>query len=702
MRPKKKNKKPVPEAKAPESSQVMKRKKEDLIFESVFETACGEFRKNKPFVVRRDGFDLFVGLYMPFENIGGLSAKDKSDESKGSILNLINSGSISVLFNPQLRDEDAVIFIPNRDTVQRMQEFVLLNKADYTICFVDPQTGQLEKTDVHMDLNKIQKYADGGLSIGTDPAVSELLADARLDDEPEVITSPVVDVQESFIRDDDDDEDEPESSSVAAKPTETLSGEVPQAPPDEDFDDPDDEAYGGGDEDEDDSDFTPDDSDQVDDMQEDEIQEQVENQVEQDIIVNPELSVLAAQRRFFNDDLTRELTTAGLDQTLAPQLIFKPLEKRPGGWLDDQMNAMIDLANQELYALHQANIVTVRQKYLDTMAEAYESEMRIISDPSPDPRYAKMQSVRQEHLTKLPAEIDAERQRAAERFEQRVKEAGESARLRAENDYRERYRWTHEEELQAIETKMKAGMDVSYEKSLAELKEILKKEVQVKLDDLDTVQIHACVDLYAELSQKEAAMFEDHKARILAFLEENRQADIARVKALEEEHIRTNKVEVLEKEYAEKVNAMREEFDARVATLNQDIQAMQQRHADDLEVKDREMAKLSVKHKADSEVQQERIDRLLNDITSLDDKKAQEFAGQMNNLIAERDSYSQKYDMLVKFQRKGNRLAAALCAIAILAALAVGAWIGVAMHDRISPPVEVTAQITPGPSDGGA
>ena len=67
-----------------------------LISESVIESAVETMKANTNFVVQKDGEDVFVGMLLKAADIGGLDKKAMRDEDKGSVVELINSGSIAV------------------------------------------------------------------------------------------------------------------------------------------------------------------------------------------------------------------------------------------------------------------------------------------------------------------------------------------------------------------------------------------------------------------------------------------------------------------------------------------------------------------------------------------------------------------------------------------------------------------------------
>ncbi len=655
------------------------RTKEQVIHESVFESAVSLFRQNKPFCVTRDGEELFVGCYLPLSRIGGLDASDKSDETKGTMLNKINSGVISVLYTPALMSEEAIVVIPNKTTLDALGElWSIMEKCVFDFCFVDPTTAQIEKTDVHTGIEELVSIHERNRSVASLPAIAGLIEDAALPEEEHLDTVQSTDgdaPQEDdpdgeYIIDNDDDDDEPTpvAAPIEEPPEDVAEEPVPDGPAaydgdDAPFDDPDYQgAFGDG---------------------EPEPESMPDEVPAGDVDVPYEVMTVTLERRFFNEDLTRTLDTSGLDQSLAALIPFSPLERRPAGsWLDDQVNALIDLANREIYTLHQQNLTTVRQDYLDKMAEAYEREMgSVTTGLDDDPRYAELQRRLDDQQEALPKMISEERKTLEADFERRVMEAGEAAKRTAENSFRERYRPVQEEKLRNVDLEMKAAMDTGFRRAVADLKKTRQDEASVRLDRIDSEMIERCAGDYGKLAEAEVRLWEKHRDAIKAFLEENREADIARVKTLDEEHARSTKLEQVEAEYKARVESLQAEFDARVAGLTADMGQMKARHQEDMEAKDAEYTRRVNEYRADAERHQNRVDELLKTVGEIDEASKRDVAVQVAEMEAERDAANARYDELVRHQRKGNRLMLALCGMSVVVALLIGGLVGMATSD---------------------
>lgn len=656
------------------------RAKEQIIREMVFETAALSFRKNKLFVVKRDGQDLYVGAYMPFEVIGGLSVKDKNDESKGSIINLINSGGMKTLFTAQLAAEDAIIFIPDAETLNLMSEYTLLAEtAVYTLCLIDPGDESIEMTPVKVNWKKMSDMQKNGTSAAT--LLGDFLEDTHLDDEeePQVLEAVAEGDGEDPTLDDQGDEGllGDEGMGGDSVPDEGM----PPDEPEEGFENGDEMPESDGEEPVEfvgaEGDLTGEESEGsgVEEAFTEDAPPEEEPPVEEEpgeVYIDPETASRALARRFFNSDLTRTLDTAGLDQMLEAKAAFRPLEKRAVGWLDEQVNVLIDLANQELFGLHQQNLTVVRQGYLDIMGAAYEEEMRAVTHIEEDERYGGLKKLREAREEELPGLVRQEREKLSEEWENKVKAAGEAARVAAEQTHRERFGRQHEEQLRNVEYELSSGMQIAFEKAVSELRERRRKEAETALDKLDTEQINAAMERYAKLAEAEETLLKKHQEKILAFLAEYRDAEIARINVLAEEQVRNDKIQKLEAEYQNRVASLQKEFDARVSALNQDLEALRVRHAAEMEAKDADTEALQRRHNGEQERLQGRIDKLLEDYAHLDEAKDAQYQARLTETASERDAFERQYDHMASSQKKINGMMVTLIIIGLIASLAVG------------------------------
>lgn len=642
------------------------RKDESVIREMVFETAVSLMKANKLFRVTRDDEDLYVGILMKFSDIGGLSKKDMKDESKGQIITLINSGGIASLFTADLKAKDSIVFIPNKNTLAQMSEFSLLaDDLEYELVLVSAYDETIENTDVFVTLDYLQKChasnrgvadkltkvlepafvpGEDGYQAAAQPVNQEPVSQAPVEfgttyDDPERVFME----EESRDESDDDESDDDESDDFDAP--DNLIGETPA-----DDSGSSDELVG--------SDDTPSEDSQL-------------------VYLGADTSAMALSRKFFNDDMARELDTSALEQAIAGIGQFKALLTRPEDtWLNQQLNAMIDMANRELFALHQQNLDVVRNAYLNAIGSAYIDEMSQVQDYKNDKRYAEIAAKVKEAKAGVDDLIKSERERLKTEWEQKVANAGEVAKINAEQTYRERYQYQYEERLRNVDAEVMAGLQAAENAAIADLKSVRQHEAQVRLDRLDSQKIDEAVKSYQELLTSEVELYARHEAELLQFLDDNREAEIARINVLNSELSRDEKIVQIQAEYKAKADALQADFEARISGLQADIDTARVRHTRDLADKDLAYQSLSAKYDADKAEWKSQIKELTDEVVRVNDSKTREVETRVAEMRAERDSYSQKYDHLVKTQKSTSMLLLALCGVAVLAALMVGIVVG--------------------------
>lgn len=115
---------------------------------------------NTPFVLPASMGYVIPVLPTQDSSFGGLSKRQNKDSNKGNILNLINSDVINSVVTPDLLDDNALGFVPNERTLERMDEYRILRDARYFygVATDDPDTGDVF---VYLVPPKRESSADG-------------------------------------------------------------------------------------------------------------------------------------------------------------------------------------------------------------------------------------------------------------------------------------------------------------------------------------------------------------------------------------------------------------------------------------------------------------------------------------------------------------------------------------------------------------
>ena len=108
--------------------------------ESVWASAESDFKQNKSFVITENGESKYLALLFDTTQIGGLAGKSaRKDESKGSVLEAIRTGRIKTYLRIEMLCDDCILIIPDKETIENMDEFNLFRGVDYVLCTVDSE-----------------------------------------------------------------------------------------------------------------------------------------------------------------------------------------------------------------------------------------------------------------------------------------------------------------------------------------------------------------------------------------------------------------------------------------------------------------------------------------------------------------------------------------------------------------------------------
>lgn len=668
---------------------MVSRAKDDRVLpESVFETMVSVMRRNTKFVVTRDGETYFVGAYLKLADIGGLSKKDMRDESKGAIVNAISAGTMSSIYTAELAKEDAVLFIPNKDTVDFMADFSLLaDTAVYELCLVDPSDESIEHSDVRVSHAILAKIHAGRETVQN--LLGDVLADAHV--EERLSSGP-------FEADEDDGYDEPEDVPGDEPDGDVVpDGDVPETsvpgegePPDEEFVEPPDERDGeaGGsvfDEDDDGS-FDSDAS-----------------AGGGETFVGAEESRAAVNRRFFNPGLERELTADGLDQRLASVLSFKPMDYQSETWLGAKANALISAANQKLAEVHALNLTSVRNSYLSKLQAAYSETMSGVDDLTSDERYADMVgAVERQVGDVVDQRVRDEKARLEEAWNQKLAAIGDQARSAAVQSFMAKYGPSHDAEIRDAEHQIRLAAETRVEQARTNLRNLRLSEAQARMDAIDSQLLDEAFEEYDRLAAEEIELATANQREILGYVEAHRAEEIAHDQVAASQSDHSAAMANLDAEWAAKFNAMKSDFEARISAMTADLSSARERHRAELEQREREMRDAASRHDALIEKKDRRIDQLVSDMAALDGRAEAKYQQQVSNLTAERDLLSTQYHSLMdkseSASRRGLIQSAAVGVVALILGLLVGAFfLG---GGRESPPEPVTppASSVVGPS----
>lgn len=664
-----------PAAKAGKKATKKKSGMAQVLRESVLETVLDDFRNNDKFIQRFDGAPHYVGLFLKAADIGGLDKKSRKDEVKGSIVECINAGRIKVYVSDDLLEEDALVIIPDVVTLAAMEEFGILTDAPYEYCYVD------ENGDIDLTGTSVDYYSVCELAASDDMTVSSVLP---LDNAEEDVDENVDDFLKDALENTaaamtEDLHTEELGESVAAM----MEDDIPSEDAMEDEIPVDDDVEGF-----DDLDEIPD----VDgngpatasavpnmDMGYDPVQaamqeapaEQVENEVPGNWTDE------ALSRKFYSDDLGLEITTEPFDVQFLQGSVFVPFdEHRPDGWLNNHLNEMSRAANVEMAHLHENNLFLMRNRYFRLISMQCERIAKDLDIYDTTTQYGRMKMQmdedRRHALDTVDEQVHRRKDEIEQAWRQKLQEVGMDAAREAQRRYKERYGKIHEADIYNIEGVVKSCIEAEYQDELRELNDRRRTEASSLLDLSIAEVMDEIGDMYVGALEDERVRYQELQNDIAVYLEDNRQADIARVKVLEDDLRQTDRADKILAEQTAKIHAMTEEYTAKRKDLQADVERIRKENDVRIaEMKRDNEDKLARVENEKAQLQQQ-IASLLDDYKELDAKKAQEYESRLSEMRSEIANWEDKCEHVISVHKRSNLMSVFFIVAAVIAALTIG------------------------------
>lgn len=648
---KKKEKKPVVKAKKKKGGM------NQIFHESVWETVLNDLKMNEPFTQVEDGKPKYVGLCLKADDIGGLDKKSKKDEAKGSIIECINSGRIKTYITSELLDENSLVIIPDALTLAAMDEFSLLTDAPYEFCCMH--------LNGDIDLLGVQTtYLEVANLVSDEGHVDELLGD-----EDEDSSSSVMDDDEDVV--DDEDDNEPAAIEVPAVDDTDDVDDIDMV---DDLDDI--EAL------DEDTGFVGQPEVAMDDMSEPEpdpyqaaMEEPPAQQVEDE--VPSEWTTEAVTRKFYSDDLGLEVSTEPFDAQFMSQNLFVPFdENRPDGWLNNQLNEMCRAANVEMNRMHQGNLFLMRERYfrlISMLCDRIQQDLDITSmDTQYGQLYQQLLMDKNDDMSNVEALVSRKKDEIEELWKRKLQEVGMDAARAAQHQYRERYGKQHEAQLFGIEAMVKASVDADFQDGKHELFERRKMEASALLDLGITEVLDEISDMYVSSIEDERIRYEELQRGMQAFLDDNRQADIARTKALSEELRQTNQADRVLAEQTQKIRELTEEYSSKKKELMSDIAAMRDENEKRLRACEDDAKRRVARAEEETQNIQKQFNELLNKYQNLDEMKSHQFEKQLAEKDDEIEAWKDRNHHMEEVHKRNSLLATFLIIAITIAAISIG------------------------------
>lgn len=648
-----------------------------VLHESVVETVMEQgFAQNTDFIYK----GRYVGLFFDTAWIGGLTRKSSKDEAKGSIVENINSGRMYVLITAELMDIECMVIVPDAQTIDCMDEYSILRDVEYPLCYVS-DNGDVEITDIKVTIDKIQSIImDDKRTVaelfGDTPVVSDddsvaqtdFVSDDDNDNYDDDASYDDVDNDTSFFSDDDMLYDESEDEAVDEAVDKTV--DTPFLGSSSDWDDAQtdsavDDNWSGIDYGQSDMEYMDESSDE----------EEEEDEEIEDISQEEYESVM--KRKLYSDDLDLEITTEAFDSQFLHMNSFVPFnESRGAGWINGYLEQMSRDANADMRRLHQDNLLKMRTTYFN-MISLYCSDVAKLLDYTDDKTefgqiYMVINRAHEESMNKLDSVISDKKNVLEKEWQEKLAEVGNAASNAAVQQYRDRHENQYKAALLRVESDEKARVIDEFNDNLRKMHDDRRRMALQKLDMGINSALSEVSRMYQELLDEENARYKEHQKALIDFIDANRKDEVVRSEVLADELAQNERADAVRAEYTAKIQQLTADFEARSKILADELAQTRKQSASVLADKDNEYRDKLRKSSDETATLQARIDNLIEQISHLDEKKDAEYRMRMDDLIGEREAFSQKYDHLVDMQKKGSLLAITFAAVGVITALVIG------------------------------
>lgn len=687
-------------AEAP-GKKAKKRKPHDLLSSVVKESTVGAavalMRENAEFSLPDGRSWLVLGLRT--EDIGGLSMKQKSDEAKGSIIELISADQIHTVATLEMLENETLGIIPSATTLERMEEFSLLKNAPYLwVVMTKTPEGTLAANPVEQTtyaaavdvaegraqiahlLPEVWEWAGGG-NAGTDSDDEPTLAGAAdgAEDPFGVDAASGTDEANPFGPNADLPAEEPvDYAALAAQEFEADVEPVGSA----DF-----------------GEFEKQFADELDDDPVPAAPPAVvaEAPGADDRVVDEAEVRSSIARRFLSSDLDLRVDLEAFETnfaTSAPVVSF-PVDERATDWLGQQVNLLARQANTELAQLHRSNIDELRNFWVSLMSRHTE---QVISDVSPDREgsyYNRLLAAAKmdldERRQKGPEEVAALRQQLVDRYESEAAARGRQAAEQAVGRYKDQNRARLEREIAEVGLTNEQASEEFFDGAKQIILDTRRRDAEARMDLGMTKVMDVVIERQQAHRDAEEELLRRWSAQMTQFLDDNRKNDVARSEALAEELSRSTRIEQLNAEHAAHVEKIRHEQANKVAELDREMNLVREAAIEELSGRERDWNSQLAAEQQKTAAANTRIQDLLSQFNTHSTALEEQYSGQIRALKADKKSAERQMKQAAKVQSRMNKMLVLVVVVLAMAALLVGFIVGTTVGASSAAPVGAAA-----------
>lgn len=527
-----------------------------------------------------------VVLILPFSELGGLttSKADKRNQSKGVLVTAINKGDFEVYYDEKQDELEQIVILANSDSIDTLADFSILKNAEFRWAYFN-EDGEVEETDYVSTMSELIEHRTDlegyfnsifddndndiedsqqqnvlDVSRETTPNVSNELdglselngLSLQTDDveEPVFAQPEITSVDESAATSEDVYE-EPDFGDHSNNDVENYVFDDGNT----DYDEPQFDDYEESYSDEAYADDSFDESLMIDENTVDD--ETVDNIVNQ-VLFSGDLDLNMPADRF------KEIYLMGANDYLIPYY------DEDGSWLTSEVNHLIHSANDDIRRRiisdsDVANAMYVR--LLNDLAvktsEAFDLNKENAYSIEMDTKKMVSDEAKNQALQDFSEYESLQRDEYAKRREAK----GDEAKANAMNVYDQQNIDKFERQLEENRRMRLNKVDSEYADGIVSIKDRRKRDAQVYFESGVAKVLAQLGEYYVAIREAQKDYANQWGDKIINFLDDNRQVDIARVNVMKQQLDEDNRFTKLESEYEAKIKSLSEEYNAQVELL---------------------------------------------------------------------------------------------------------------------------------------
>lgn len=668
-----------------------------VIKESVVGAAIDVMKANPRFAISDNKW---VILLLPADNIGGLSMKQKNDENKGSIIELIRADEITSLATADMLNEDIFGIIPTEHTLERMDEFSILIDAEYLWGIVSTtDDGAGLNIDIYLQDDQPATFEEAKNISDGKWTLADIGIEADDDDSGEAVRRSTQDFapnNDDDINDDDDDLvddfiDDDEATAVDQMMVDNMIDEdepVFEDPVDEDplFEDDVDNT-----EDDDGSVVFEDAEDPFDTEYAEVVEEPdgeevvYEEYVPEDdgIVISREEVIEGLNRRYFADDLNITVSLDNFNTYFQPQdepLQFVANPVSEDDWLGNQLNHLTARANDELANLRRMHIDEARKLYLDLMSKHVETIVSELSTSDADSYYGDLLNAAELDYKKNVENADKERHEQIEKltaaYEANIEAKRQEAAAQAEVRYREKHGAVFDNELRNISNNIDAVNVERLRQNKSLILDMRQADASTRMD-IGINEVLALVQArWSEMYEDEAKVLSEWQNHMIEYLDEHRKEDVARIETLQRELANNNEIERMRRDFQLQTETMQAHADAAIAQSREELASYKEAVEARMHQQEAEWALREKKYKYEQERSNNLSKKLMKELKNTEKLEHKRYKRKLAEMKQANKQIGEENHRDQESQLRFTKLLVFIMFIFALAALVVGVLVG--------------------------